>query len=169
MEKLYRIPALILILWTVSLYSLNITLEHAIHPEEIAWGLMGRTELPANHGMAFTLPKKNIVNIWMFNCFIDLSVAFLNEKHVIQEIYELKAYPEYMDPLRPVYHVEEIALKYPPGDPVRKFFLSKTVRSTKPAKYFVEMPSSWFAENKVVPGDKIVWKGRSPQARVVKH
>lgn len=97
---------------------------------------------------------------------MDLSVAFLDDNFVIQEIRNLKSYPEKMDPARPVKSLEEMA-KYPSDDPVRKFFLSRTVKSTAPTRYFVEMRKGWFTDNDVRAGDRIIL-GRGPNAEVKK-
>jgi len=92
------------------------TLEHAKAKEEIRWGLMGRKTIPKNHGMTFTFAEPKTLNFWMFNCFVDLSVAYIDENRVIREIHQMKAYPEKMDPYRPVNHPRDID-KYPPNDP----------------------------------------------------
>lgn len=146
--------------------SVEFTLEHAVTDEQIAWGLMGRRELPENHGMSFTMPRKRRIQVWMFNCYVDLSVAFLDENRTILEIRDLKSFPDKMDPARPVNHLADLA-KYPAKDPVRQFYLKNAVTSFRPAKYFVEMPKGWFKKNGVKPGDKIVWDYDSPIAAVI--
>ena len=57
-----------------------ITLDHAITNEETQWGMMNRKSLPDNHGMIFTFNDSAIRKFWMFNCYIDLSIAYLLSK-----------------------------------------------------------------------------------------
>lgn len=145
---------------------LVITVEHAVTEEQVEWGLMGRREFPENHGMLFHLsPPPRQRMFWMFNCHTDLSLAFLDQEGVIQEIHELRAYPEKMDPKRPVRTVKDFS-KYPPGDPVLEFYRSKSVISKAKASYALEMPAGWFQNNGVQAGDRVVWKGVEPEVRI---
>lgn len=132
-----------------------ITLEHAVTPEQHAWGLMGRNYLPPSHGMLFHYAKPKLMTVWSFNCHIDLSLAFLDSRGVIQEILELKAYPEAMDPSRPVHSPKDLS-KYPLNDPITRFFIRNSVTSNKPAAYLLEMNAGWFSENHVNVGDVLI-------------
>lgn len=136
--------------------AIPIILEHAQTTDEITWGLMQREFLPPNQGMLFYYPCKQKVMLWSFNCLINLSVAFLDEDGTIQEIRTLNAYPNKMDPCRPVESVEDFAL-YPSGDPIRKFFLSRAIVSSFPSAYVLEMNDLWFQENGVQVGDVLGW------------
>lgn len=130
-----------------------ITLEIAQTSEQRSWGLMQRTSMPENHGMLFYFPNGSI---WMFNTFIDLSVAFLDVKGKIIEIAELKAYPDMMDPYRPVNTLNDIK-KYSPYDKVIQFFANKSHRVPKDAAYALEMNKTWFARMGVGIGDRVIW------------
>lgn len=149
------------------LQAIPITLEHASTPREISWGLMGRNELPPDHGMMFSFPTYSIVGVWMFNCYMDLSVAFLDKNSTIIEIHELKAFPQKMDPKRPVRSVEDLK-KYPSQDPIVKFFKANAIYSKSPAKYMLEMPKQWFANHNIHVGDRILWDPSSTRAEVLK-
>lgn len=144
-----------IILWPLfGACSVEITLEHAKTPSELAWGLMQRHSLPKDHGMLFHFKKSTIASIWMFNCYIDLSVAFLDKDLIIQEIHELKAYPEKMDPSRPVLRLRDISL-YRSYDPIMEFYRNNSINSSQPTSYALEMNAGWFAENQINEGDKL--------------
>lgn len=133
-----------------------LTLEHAVTQQERAWGLMGRRELPTNHGMLFHFPATRAHKFWMFNCFIDLSVAFLDEKLRIIQIEDLKSYPEKMDPYRPVNSLNDLAY-YPPKDPILIFFQKNEVTAPPSTRYALEMSWNWFKENGIKSGSVLSW------------
>jgi uncharacterized membrane protein (UPF0127 family) len=134
----------------------SITVEHAWTPQQISWGLMQRTSLPDNHGMLFHYQKSCTPNFWSFNCCIDLSVAFIDERKVIREIKPLYAYSEKMDPARPVNRLEDMS-KYPSGDPIIQFFLQNAASCKTPIRYVLEMNHGWFEKNGIEAGDSIGW------------
>jgi len=143
--------------------SVPINIEQAATVEEKTWGLMQRKELPENHGMLFIYQRPQKLSFWMFNCLIDLSLAFLDEDSVITEIRQLKAYPEKMDPKRQVLSLKDLK-KYPFFDPILIFFYKNQVSSSKKAQYALEMRSGWFREKGVKVGDRLVWERSSPHA-----
>lgn len=142
------------------------TFELASTPNLRAWGLMGRKELAMNHGMLFAYPSSNILSLWSFNCYIPLSVAFMDEEKIIRDIQDLEAYPEKMDPERPVHTLEDLS-QYPSYDPILRFFQSKSIRSSSPAKYALEMNLHWFAANDVKKGDVVNWRPNSGNGEIV--
>lgn len=144
-----------------------LTLEYARSQAEIEWGLMQRDHLPQDHGMLFIYPSPRHLSFWMFNCLMDLSVAFLDGQGVVQEIHELKAYPERMDPKRPVTKREDLLL-YPPYDPVVAFFRDHRVKSCYKATYALEMEAGWFEKRGMRPGDRLVFHPPSPEAYFVR-
>jgi uncharacterized membrane protein (UPF0127 family) len=150
---------------SLSATPLTITLEHAVTEEELAWGLMGRRALPDNHGMTFNYPSSERAGCWMFNCFINLSIAFLDEHHKITEIHELTAHPEWMDPNRPVTQLSDLRL-YPPGDPIRLLFQKETIYSKEKVSYALEMRQGWFTDYRVQVGDYIFWNINQPEGQV---
>lgn len=127
---------------------------------EIIWGLMGRKHLPPNHGMLFVYSQEKYLSIWMFNTWIDLSLAFLDSNRRILEIHELKAYPEMMDPMRVIRSPRDLSL-YSSEEAVVQFFMKRGVASSIPAKYALEMNKNWFADRKVKVGDVLVL-GQAP-------
>jgi hypothetical protein len=142
------------------------TFELATSSNQRSWGLMGRKELPHHHGMIFIYPSSNILSLWSFNCYIPLSVAFMDEEKVIRDLQDLDAYPEKMDPERPVYSLEDLS-QYPSYDPILRFFQSKSIRSSVPTKYAMEMNLNWFDENEIKKGDVVTWKPNSGNGEVI--
>lgn len=136
--------------------TIDITLEFAKRPNEISWGLIQRPFLPQDHGMLFFLSKPTMARFWSFNSLIDLSVAFIDKDQVIRKIQELKAYPEKMDPGRPVRSLEDFK-KYPPNDPIVLFFEENSISPAIPIDYALQMSKNWFSENSVKSGDVLLW------------
>lgn len=136
-----------------------IKIELANTKEQQLWGLMQRKSLPPNQGMLFLYEPSQLISLWSFNCYIDLSVAFIDSAETIREIRLLKAYPEMMDPKRPVYVLSDLD-KYPFNDPIRRFFHEHAVTSTLPCRYALEMPAGFFQEQKIEVGDILIWANR---------
>lgn len=157
---------IIQLFFLLPLAGIPITLEFAAAPNEISWGLMGRKSLPLDHGMIFIFPDNSKASVWMFNCYMDLSVAFLDKDFTIVELHEMKAYPEKMDPRRPVKNLYDLRL-YPNNDPIVRFFRQNAVFSKGPIKYMVEMPKGWFPKHGVRIGDKIYWNKTANTGEVV--
>ncbi|MDP1835870.1 MAG: DUF192 domain-containing protein [Chlamydiales bacterium] len=132
-----------------------LTLEHARTPDEIAWGLMQRRELPPNHGMLFYFDPPQRTTFWMFNTFIDLSLALIDENLIIREIHELKAYPEMMRKLPPLTTLDQVKRISKSNSTVR-FFYQNAARSLFKVSYALEMPAGWFTENGIQVGDSLV-------------
>lgn len=143
-----------------------ITLEHADQPHTRSWGLMGRTTLDENHGMLLEYDWPVKMSIWMFNVNMDLDIAFIDGKGVIQEIRMLKAYPEMMDPNRPVKTLKDIEL-YPYNDPIKVFFSNNSIKSSKPARFGLEMKRGWFEKNEVGVGDRLEVKKGTGEAKFI--
>lgn len=157
-----KIFCLFLLLCNVSFADeIQLDLEFAKTEKERTLGLMQRRSMPENHGMLFIYPQKEIASIWMFNCYLDLSVAFLDEKGVIQEIHELKAYPEKMDSIRSIQD-------YSMNDPVILFFLSQSVKSSFKVSFALEMNAGWFYNHGVSLGDLVVWDEMTGKALIIR-
>lgn len=142
-----------------------LNLELARTEEERNWGLMGRKELGPNQGMLFYHPAGLI---WMFNMYIDLSVAFLDKNGKILQICDLKAYPEMMDPLIPIHTVTDIK-KYQRRKPILEFYMRKAIRIPDKAQFALEMNDGWFKDNHVVPGDQVIWSENPISGSIVKQ
>ena len=90
-----------------------------------AQGLMHRRELNDGHGMLFIFERDQILSFWMKDTFIPLSIAFISHEGTILEIYDME--PEDLNP----------------------------VRSSRSARYALEVPQGWFGRAGIAIGDKM--------------
>jgi len=163
-----KLISLLLMICSVSFADeIPLKLEFAKSEKERTFGLMQRKSLEENQGMLFIYPKKQLATIWMFNCFLDLSLAFLDENGAIFEIHELKAYPEKMDPSRKVLTYQDLPL-YPLDDPAIYFFYNKRINSSFLASFALEMNAGWFYNHRVSIGDLVVWDEKSGNAHILR-
>lgn len=68
----------------------QLTAEMAVTGQQIQTGMMFRTNIDENEGMIFALPNTERAAFWMKNCFVPLSVAYIDPDGVIQEIHPLE-------------------------------------------------------------------------------
>jgi hypothetical protein len=113
----------------------KLTAEVAATDPQRAQGLMHRRMLPENRGMLFVFPYTAPQSFWMMNTYIPLSIAFLDENGTIVNIADMK-------PLTTNSH-----------------------RSTKAARYALEMNLGWFAKRGIKPGAKVEGLKRAPSAQ----
>ena len=88
-------------------------------------GLMYRRSIPNNYGMLFVWPYEGQQCMWMKNTYVPLSVAYMDIRGKIIEIYDMVP------------------------------FSKDSVCSTKAAKYALEVNSGWFEEKGINIGDSI--------------
>ena len=88
-------------------------------------GLMHKKKLAANAGMLFEYSEKKILNFWMKNTLIPLSIAFIDPSGRINEILDMEPQDE------------------------------QSVQSKHPSKYALEVNKGWFQENNISVGDKV--------------
>lgn len=93
-------------------------------------GLMYRKNLHKKSGMLFVFPYEKMLNFWMKNTYIPLSIAYIDKLGIINEIYHMK-----------------------PLD------TSTTYPSKLPAKYALEVNKGWFSKNKITAGYKVILNG----------
>ncbi|HEY1406377.1 MAG TPA: DUF192 domain-containing protein [Spirochaetota bacterium] len=67
-----------------------VNLELACSESEHTYGLMYRDKLDENSGMLFVFPDDGYRNFWMKNTRIPLSIAYIDAKGKILEIYDMK-------------------------------------------------------------------------------
>jgi uncharacterized protein len=104
-----------------------------------AKGLMHIKSLPCDHGMVFEYPEEQILNFWMKNTTIPLSIAFIDKNSQIIEIRD-------MDPMS-----------------------EKRISSSEPAQYALETNKGWFDGNNIKVGDSVTGlKAREIKIRVLK-
>lgn len=145
----------------------SFTFELAGTPEAKKWGLTGRESLPKDHGMLFLYPRSMEVRVWSLGCLIDLSVAFFDAKGTILEIQPLKAYPDQLDPNRPIRTLSD--LQYYMSQPkIITFFLKHSVSPETPINGFLEMEEGWFREHDVTHGDQIIYDLSKGEGVIIK-
>lgn len=135
---------------------ISLSLHHARTPSQITWGFMNVSELRSNEGMLFYFTSLKKRNFWMFNCLINLDLAFLDENLTIKEISELIAYPEIMDPKRPVHSISDMNRLYPRGDPVRNFFSKHASYSRDAYAFALELPHKFFETKDINVGWSLI-------------
>ena len=59
-------------------------------PRQVQTGMMFRKSMGTNDGMLFNLYQPQQAAFWMKNCFVPLSVAYINTEGVIEEIHPLQ-------------------------------------------------------------------------------
>jgi uncharacterized membrane protein (UPF0127 family) len=103
----------------------RISAEIAATPGDREQGLMHRESMPEDHGMLFVFPEERVLNFWMKDTPLPLSIAFADAGGRILRIADME--PRSLE----------------------------TVSSRKPARYALEMNQGWFERNGVFPGDRI--------------
>lgn len=109
---------------------LMLRVELALTEEEKSKGLMNRKSLDKNNGMLFIFDYERNQNFWMKNTYLPLSIAYIDKNGIIREIYNMK-------PL-------DTSVTYP---------------SKYPSLYALEVNQGWFAENKIIRGNKVIING----------
>jgi uncharacterized membrane protein (UPF0127 family) len=109
----------------IKINSVSIMVEIASSPEEQQQGLMFRDSLDEYSGMIFVYDQEQQMSFWMKNTLIPLSIAFISEEGIINEIHD-------MQPLD----------------------LTST-RARYPAKYALEVNQGFFQRNGIQVGDKV--------------
>lgn len=137
----------------------QLTLEHAKTARQQFMGLMQRKSLPSHYGMLFSYQSPQEVALWSFNCFIDLSVLFMDANGVVNDIAFLKSYPEMMDPNRRVTSPEEMQ-QYPFNDAIVRFFHERRITSKHPVMYVLETLPTFCASCGIKVGDVLFWEGK---------
>ncbi|MDR3337235.1 MAG: DUF192 domain-containing protein [Treponema sp.] len=105
----------------------NVTImaEIAGSAPERAQGLMYRKSLADGKGMIFVFERDETLSFWMKNTLIPLSIAFISHQGKILEIRDMK-----------------------PGD-------LNTLRSSRSARYALEVPQGWFERAGIKAGDSL--------------
>jgi len=103
----------------------ELTVEIARTDEERALGLMFRKKLPDGQGMLFVFDRDQQMSFWMKNTLIPLSIAFITSDGHILEIKDMQ-----------------------PND-------INSVKSSRSARYALEVPQGWFNRVNVKAGDVV--------------
>ena len=106
--------------------SIVMQLEIARTDEERSRGLMFRENLDDGEGMLFIFDRDQILSFWMKDTLIPLSIAFISSDGIILEIWDME-----------------------PGNLI-------PVRSSRSARYALEVPQGWFNKVDIGIGDKLI-------------
>ena len=105
--------------------TITVKAELAITPEERSHGFMERKTIPDGTGMIFIFEKDQILSFWMKNTPHPLSIAFIDSKGKIRNIYDMKP------------------------------FSLESIESTVSVRYALEVPQGWFTKNNIKTGDTV--------------
>lgn len=109
---------------------ITVITELALSSAEQQQGLMYRKKMSDGCGMLFVFGNSQRRNFWMKNTSIPLSLAYISEKGIINEIYDMK-----------------------PLD------ISRTYPSSMPAAYALEVNMGWFKKNHITRGCSVDLNG----------
>ena len=104
-----------------------VSAEIAEKAEDRNHGFMERKKIPDGTGMLFVFDRDQILSFWMKNTPHPLSIAYIDSKGKIRNIYDMTPYS-----------------------------LSSIV-STVSVRYALEVPQGWFRENNINVGDMVSW------------
>ena len=100
--------------------------EIAEKTEDRNHGFMERKNIPDGTGMLFIFEKDQILSFWMKNTPHPLSIAYIDSKGKIRDIYDMTPYS-----------------------------LSSII-STVSVRYALEVPQSWYKKNGITVGDSVL-------------
>ncbi len=89
-------------------------------------GFMERKDIPDGTGMFFVFERDQILSFWMKNTPHPLSIAYLDSKGKIRNIYDMTPYS------------------------------TASVKSTGSVRYALEVPQGWFKKNGITEGDTVI-------------
>ncbi|GHU59840.1 hypothetical protein FACS189444_5880 [Spirochaetia bacterium] len=103
-----------------------ISAELARTDDDRATGLMNRTNLPDGEGMLFIFDRDQMLSFWMKNTLIPLSIAYIAYDGRILELHDMKS--------------QDLT----------------AVRSSRSARYALEVPQGWFDRMGIGVGDRLI-------------
>lgn len=106
----------------------TINIEIAEGPSMLAQGLMYRETLASDNGMLFKFPDITYASFWGKNTYIPLDIAFITHNGEVAEISDIN-------------HIAPMS--------------TKSIHSTVPCKYALEVNAGFFKENDIGIGTKI--------------
>ena len=95
-------------------------------PEDRNHGFMGRKTIPDGTGMLFVFEKDQILSFWMKNTPHPLSIAYIDSKGKIRNIFDMTPYS------------------------------TASIVSTVSVRYALEVPQGWYKKNGITEGDTVI-------------
>ncbi len=105
--------------------TITLDTEIARTEEEKNFGYMERENIPEGTGMIFVFDRDQIMNFWMKNTPTALSIAYIDSRGTIREMYDMTP------------------------------FSLAGVTGTVSCRYALEVPQGWFKKNGIEVGSKI--------------
>ena len=102
--------------------------EVAEKEEDRNHGYMERKKIPDGTGMLFIFDRDQILSFWMKNTPHPLSIAYIDTKGKIRNIYDMTP------------------------------FSLTPIKSTSSVRYALEVPQGWFRDNNINVGDIVSWE-----------
>lgn len=103
--------------------TITISAEIAKTNEDRARGYMERKKIPEGTGMLFVFERDQVLSFWMKNTPTPLSIAYIDSKGKIRDIFHMKPY------------------------------CLDSIISTVSVRYALEVPQGWFEKNGIKKGD----------------
>ena len=104
--------------------------EVAEKEEDRNHGFMERKKIPDGTGMLFIFDRDQILSFWMKNTPHPLSIAYIDSKGKIRNIYDMTP------------------------------FSLTPIKSTSSVRYALEVPQGWFEKNNISVGDMVSWENK---------
>ena len=100
--------------------------EMAIKAEDRNHGFMERKNIPDGTGMLFVFERDQILSFWMHNTPHPLSIAYIDSKGKIRDIFDMNPYS------------------------------TDSILSTVSVRYALEVPQGWYKKNGITEGDTVI-------------
>ena len=126
--KTKKLPVKVLTITKADGSTISVKAEIARSEEERNHGFMERKVIPDGTGMLFIFDRDQILSFWMKNTPHPLSIAYLDSKGKIRNIYDMTP-----------------------------FSLTPIV-STVSVRYALEVPQGWFEKAGIKTGDTVSWE-----------
>lgn len=120
-----RLPVQKLTITTSDGRSVEVKAEVARTQEQRNRGFMERKDIPDGTGMIFVFEKDQILSFWMKNTPHPLSIAYIDSKGAIRDIFDMTP------------------------------FSLASINSTVSVRYALEVPQGWFEKNRISRGDTV--------------
>ena len=105
---------------------IKVKAEVAEKEEERNHGFMERKTIPDGTGMLFVFEKDQILSFWMKNTPHPLSIAYIDSKGKIRNIFDMTPYS------------------------------TASIVSTVSVRYALEVPQGWYKKNGITEGDTVI-------------
>lgn len=120
-----KLPKKDLIITTADGSTYTVNAEIAKTNEDRMKGYMERKNIPEGTGMLFVFENDQVLSFWMKNTPTPLSIAYIDSKGTIKDIFDMKPY------------------------------CLDSIMSSVSVRYALEVPQGWFKKNNINPGDTI--------------